>query len=50
MYIQNVGEININKQGGAGMKKDERLAFNKLCDDLKLIRWQKLSNSALAQL
>ena len=32
------------------MRKDERLAFNKLCDDLKLIRWQKLSNSALAQL
>lgn len=28
----------------------DRLAFNKLCDDLKLIRWHKLSNSELGQL
>ena len=28
----------------------DRLAFNKLCDDLKLIRWHKLSNAELAQL
>lgn len=28
----------------------DSLAFNKLCNDLKLIQWQKLSNTELAQL
>lgn len=28
----------------------DSLAFNNLCDDLKLVRWERLTNVELAQL